>query len=297
MLYRFVDEQKAEGFAVERICEIAGVSTSAYYDWKKHRDGIVGASVVRERLLVNEIRQIHKASKGTYGSPRVTVELCNRGRVVNHKRVERLMRVYDIVGHTPKKRTVTTIPYAAHRIPDLVKRDFTPNDLDATWCGDITYIRTWEGFLYLAVVEDLASRRILGLSMASHMRASLVGDALTEAVGTRGGHVDGVVFHSDRGSQYTSGEYGDLCTEYRVTQSVGRTGVCWDNAPSESFFATLKKELVNRTTFRTHAEARIAIRHWIESWYNRRRLSSVIGYQTPTEWENHYRHNTQTLAA
>ena len=157
MLYRFVDEQKAEGFPIERICEVAGVSTSAYYDWKKHRDGIVGADVVRERLLVNEIRQIHKTSKGTYGSPRVTVELCNRGRVVNHKRVERLMRVHDIVGHTPKKRTVTTIPYAAHRIADLVKRDFTPDGLDVTWCGDITYIRTWEGFLYLAVVEDLAS--------------------------------------------------------------------------------------------------------------------------------------------
>jgi len=297
MLYRFVDEQKAEGFPIERICEVAGVSTSAYYDWKQHRCGIVGADVVRERLLVNEIRQIHKTSKGTYGSPRVTAELHDRGRVVNHKRVERLMRVYDIVGHTPKKRTVTTIPYAAHRIADLVKRDFTPDGLDVTWCGDITYIRTWEGFLYLAVVEDLASRRILGLSMASHMRASLVSDALREAVGTRGGHVAGVVFHSDRGSQYTSGEYGDLCAGYRVTQSVGRTGVCWDNAPAESFFATLKKELVYRTTFRTHAEARIAIRHWIESWYNRRRLSSVIGYQTPTEWENHYRHTTQTLAA
>jgi transposase InsO family protein len=297
MLYRFVDEQKAEGFPIGRICDVAGVSTSAYYDWKKHRDGIVTASVLRERLLVNEIRRIHKDSRGTYGSPRVTVELCKRGRVVNHKRVERLMRVHDIVGHTPKKRTVTTIPYAAHRIPDLVKRDFSPDGLDATWAGDITYIRTWEGFLYLAVVEDLASRRILGLSMASHMRASLVGDALEEAVGTRGGNVAGVVFHSDRGSQYTSGEYGDLCGTHRVTQSVGRTGVCWDNAPVESFFATLKKELVHRTTFRTHAQARIAIRHWIESWYNRRRLSSVIGYQTPIEWENHYRHNTQTLAA
>ena len=232
ILYLFVDEQKAEGFPIERICEIAGVSTSAYYDWKKHRRGVVTIAEVRERLLVATIREIHKMSDGTYGSPRVTVELCNRGRGVNHKRVERLMRVYDIVGHTPKKRAVTTIPYAAHRIPDLVKRNFTPDGLDVTWCGDITYISTWEGFLYLAVVEDLASRRILGMSMASHMRASLVGNALEEAVGTRGGHVDGVVFHSDRGSQYTSGEYGDLCTEYRVTQSVGRTGVCWDNAPS-----------------------------------------------------------------
>ncbi|MCK5438587.1 MAG: IS3 family transposase, partial [Gemmatimonadetes bacterium] len=218
MLYRFVDEQKAEGFPIERICDVAGVSTSAYYDWKRHRRGVITNPERVEMLLVSKIRQIHKDSGGTYGSPRVTVELCKRGRVVNHKRVERLMRVHDIVGHTPKKRTVTTIPYAAHRIPDLVKRDFSPDGLDATWCGDITYIRTWEGFLYLAVVEDLASRRILGMSMASHMRASLVGDALREAVGTRGGNVAGVVFHSDRGSQYTSGEYGDLCGTHRVTQ-------------------------------------------------------------------------------
>ena len=297
MLYRFVDEQKAAGFPIERICEVAGVSTSAYYDWKRHRDGVVTTAELHERLLVNTIRQIHKASDGTYGSPRVTAELHDQGRVINHKRVERLMRVYDIVGHTPKKRTVTTIPYAAHRIPDLVKRDFTPDGLDVTWCGDITYIRTWEGFLYLSFVEDLASRRILGMSMKNHMRASLASDALKEAVGTRGGHVAGVVFHSDRGSQYTSSEYGDLCVGYRVTQSVGRTGQCWDNAPAESFIATLKKELVYRTTFRTRAEARIAIRHWIESLYNRRRRSAVIGYQTPTEWETHYRHNTQTLAA
>ncbi len=143
MLYRFVDEQKAEGFPVGRICEIAGVSTSAYYDSKQHRDGRPTATELRERLLVNEIRQIHTTSKGTYGSPRVTVELCTRGRVVNHKRVERLMRIHDIVGHTPKKWTVTTIPSATHRIPDLVNRDFVPDGLDVTWAGDITYIRTW----------------------------------------------------------------------------------------------------------------------------------------------------------
>ena len=217
MLYRFVDEQKAEGFPVERICDVAGVSRSAYYDWKKHRDGVASAAELTEARLVRDIRNIHTTSGDTYGSPRVSNELRNRGWRVNHKRVERLMRVHDIVGHTPKKRTVTTIPYAAHRIPDLVKRDFSPDGLDATWAGDITYIRTWEGFLYLAVVEDLASRRIVGVSMAGHMRTSLVGDALTEAVGTRGGHVAGVVFHSDRGSQYTSGEYGNLCAGYGVT--------------------------------------------------------------------------------
>ncbi len=134
----------------------------------------------------------------------MTIELDKRGWVVNHKRVERLMRIHDIVGYTPKKHRVTTIPNGGHRIPDRVRRDFCPEELDVTWCGDISYINSWEGFLHLSFVEDLASRRILGVSMASHMRAALVGDALSEAVGTRGGDITGVVFHSDRGTQYTS---------------------------------------------------------------------------------------------
>jgi transposase InsO family protein len=297
MLYRFVDEQKAEGFPVERICDVAGVSTSAYYDWKQHRDGIPTVDELEERRLVKQIREIHGVSGDTYGSPRVSNELRNRGWRVNHKRVERLMRVHNIVGYVPKQHRTTTIPDRAHRIPDLVQRDFSPDGLDQTWCGDISYIRTWEGFLYFGFVEDLASRRILGMSMASHMRTELVADALREAVGTRGGDVAGVVFHSDRGTQYTSNEYAELCERHGILQSVGRTGVCWDNAPAESFLATLKKELVHRRVFRTRLEARLAIRLWIESWYNRRRLHSVLGYQSPIEWENNYRHTTNTLAA
>ena len=297
MLYRFVDEQKAGGFPVERICDIAGVSRSAYYDWKLHRDGVSTVAEVEERRLVKEIEQIWDDSDSTYGSPRVTIELGKRGWVVNHKRVERLMRIHDIVGYTPKKHRTTTIPDGGHRIPDRVGRDFTPIAPDVTWCGDISYIRTWEGFLYLSFVEDLASRRILGMSMAAHMRAGLVGDALSEAVGTRGGNVTGVVFHSDRGTQYTSTQFAELCNRHGVSQSVGRTGVCWDNAPAESFLATLKKELVHRRVFKTRAEARLAIRHWIEAWYNRRRLHSRLGYQSPIEWEDHYRHTTETLAA
>jgi len=201
MLYRFVDEQKAGGFPVERICEIAGVSRAAYYDWKQHRDGIPTVGELEEARLVKEITVIHGESDGTYGSGRVTRELRNHWGVVNHKRVERLMRIHGIVGHTPKKHRITTIPDGGHRIPDRVQRDFTPEEPDVTWCGDISYIRTWEGFLYLSFVEDLASRRILGLSMANHMRAELVCDALIEAVGTRGGKVTRVVFHSDRGTQ------------------------------------------------------------------------------------------------
>jgi transposase InsO family protein len=297
MLYRFVDEQKAEGFPIERICDIAGVSTSAYYDWKRHRDGISTVAEVGERRLVTEIKQIHGVSDGTYGSPRVTRELRRQGRCVNHKRVERLMRVHDIVGYTPKKHRTTTTSDGGHRIGDRVGRNFIPEELDVFWCGDISYIRTWEGFLYFSFVEDLASRRILGMSMASHMRTKLVGDALSEAVGTRGGNVTSVVFHSDRGTQYTSDEFAELCDHYQIPQSVGRTGVCWDNAPAESFLATLKKELVHRRTFKTRAEARLAIRHWIEAWYNRRRLHSGLGYQSPIEWEDHYRHTTNTMAA
>lgn len=297
MLYRFVDDQKAAGFPVERICEVAGVSRAAYYDWKAHRDGIPTIGELEEARLVKEIGDIHDDSDGTYGSPRVTVELRRRGWVVNHKRTERLMRIHNIVGYTPNKHRTTTISDSEHRIPDLVQRDFALDALDTTWCGDISYIRTWEGFLYLSFVEDLASRRILGLSMASHMRAELVGDALTEAIGTRGGNVAGVVFHSDRGTQYTSIQFAELCGRYRVVQSVGRTGVCWDNAPAESFLATLKKELVHRRVFRTRTEARLAIRHWIEAWYNRRRLSSVLEHLSPIEWENNYRHTTKTLAA
>ena len=282
---------------MERICEVAGVSRAAYYDWKAHRDGIPTVVELDEARLVREIREIHGESDGTYGSPRVTIELPKGGFVVNHKRVERLMRVHGIVGYTPKKHRVTTIPDVSHRIPDRVQRDFTPEEPDVIWCGDISYIPTWEGFLYLSFVEDLASRRILGLSMAGHMRAELVGDALDAAVWVRGGNVTGVVFHSDRGTQYTSGEFAELCEEHGILQSVGRTGVCWDNAPAESFLATLKKELVHRRVFRTRTEARLAIRHWIEAWYNRRRLSSVLEYLSPTEWENHYRHTTNTLAA
>ena len=167
MLYRFVDEQKAEGFPVERICDIAGASRSAYYDWKLHRDGVSTIVELEERRLVKEIEEIWDDSDSTYGSPRVTCELRRQGRCVNHKRVERLMRIHDIVGYTPKKHRTTTIPDGEHRIPDRIGRDFTPIAPDVTWCGDISYIRTWEGFLYLSFVEDLASRRILGMSMAT----------------------------------------------------------------------------------------------------------------------------------
>lgn len=293
MAYRFVDVQKADGFPVTMACEVAGVSTSAYYDWKAHRDGVVTVAELEEARLVAEITTIHADSDGTYGQPRISNELDKGGFVVNHKRVERLMRVHGIAGYTPPKKQKTTIP-ASNPVTDLVGGDFAPGAPDQRWAGDITYIPTWEGWLYLAAVQDLGSRRIVGVSMADHMRSELVCDALSEACGLRSGDLAGTIFHSDKGSQYTSGDFTDLCDDHQILRSVGRTGICWDNAVVESFFATLKKELVYRRTFRTRADARLAIRAWIAR-YNTRRSHSTLGYLTPTEWEdNYYRQHLNT---
>ena len=199
MLYRFVDAQRAEGFPVRMVCSVVGVSPSAYYAYR-HRPRS-GPAQLAEAALVDEIGAIWAESGGTYGSPRVCAELRRRGRVVNHKRVERLMKGHRMAGFVPRKRRVTTTADTAHRIPDLLAGDFGATRPDEAWVGDITYIRTRQGFLYLAFVLDLASRRVVGVSMASHMKASLVADALREAIGTRGGQVRGVVFHTDRGSQ------------------------------------------------------------------------------------------------
>ena len=199
MLYRFIDAQKAEGFPVRMVCSVMGVSPSAYYAYR-HRPRS-GPAQVAEAALVDEIRRIWADSDGTYGSPRVCVELRRRGRVVNHKRVERLMKCHRMAGFVPRKRRVTTTADTAHRTPDLLRGDFTTAAPDEAWVGDISYIRTRQGLLYLAFVLDLASRRALGVSMASHMEAWLVADALREAIGTRGGQVRDVVFHTDHGSQ------------------------------------------------------------------------------------------------
>ena len=289
-LYRFVDAQKAEGFPVRLICSVTGVSASAYYAYRKRPQP--GPAQLAEAALVDEIRVIWHQSGGTYGSPRVCAELRRRGRVVNHKRVERLMKHHDMAGFVPRKRRVTTTADSAHRIPDLLDGDFAATSPDEAWVGDISYIRTRQGFLYLAFVLDLASRRVVGVSMAPHLKASLATDALREAIATRGSHVPDMVFHTDRGSQYTSGATARLCRAYGIRQSVGRTGVCWDNAAAESFLGTLKKELVHRTDYRNRHQARLSIRWWIEAWYNPHRLHSTIGQQPPNEWEDNYYHHT-----
>jgi putative transposase len=294
--YRWVAAREAENFPIAKACETAGVSRQSFYEWKHKTTTGPSVRETEEARLVEMIRKIHDRDD-TVGSPRMTVELADRGVYVNHKRVERLMRDHGIVG-IPKQRTVrTTIPAEdAPKIPDLVERRFTPGRPDWAWCSDITYVPTGEGWLYLATVIDIGSRRLVGYSMAEHMRASLVTAALEMAVGIRGGCCEGIIFHSDRGTQYTSTEMGQALDAAGMVRSVGRTGVCWDNAVAESWFATLKRELVSRTRFATRAEARRAIFAWINH-YNQRRLHSSLGYQTPTQWEDQYRQTGSDKAA
>jgi putative transposase len=295
--YVWVTARKAEGFPIAASCDAAGVSRQAFYDWKRCLDNEPTARELEDALVVGEMFEIVKAFNGTYGEPRMTMELRARGFVVNKKRVVRLMRVNNMVGvHKPTKKR-TTIPSEDNPpIPDLVKRQFQPGIPDKIWVSDITYIATGQSWLYLATVIDLGSRKVLGYSMANHMRTDLVSDALKMAIAARGGVVAGIVFHSDRGSQYTSGEFGLLLGSYQMLQSVGRTGVCYDNAVAESFFGSLKRELVDRYQYPTHAKARSSIFAWIVL-YNTRRLHSTLGYVPPDEWENKYNQHTTYKAA
>lgn len=285
-IYQFITAEKTN-FPVTFMCKRFEVSTSSYYDWLNSTDTLAEAQRVVD-ALVTQMKAIHKESDGTYGEPRMTPELKSRGYCINHKRVERLMREYQIVGHVPKRKVITTIQADdADNVVDLVKRDFRKPTVDIAWCGDISYIRTWEGWLFLATVIDLGSRRVIGYAMADHMRTGLIEDALKMAVGTRGqSKMDNVIFHSDKGSQYTSSDFAKTCTTLGISRSVGRKATCYDNAVAESFFATLKKELVYRRTFTTHAGARRQIFDWIEGWYNARRLHSTLGYLTPLAWEH-----------
>jgi putative transposase len=295
--YWWVTARKAEGFPITMACTAAGVSRQAFHDWRTRSLAGPTAVELAEAELVAVMREIHAESDATYGEPRMTTELARRGRVVNHKRVRRLMRHHGIVGvHKPAK-VRTTIPAEENpSVPDLVGRRFAPAAPDVVWCGDITYVATGEGWLYVASVLDLGSRRLLGYSMAEHMRTELVADALEMAAATRGGQTAEVIFHGDRGSQYLSGDYRQLIADLDMVQSVGRTGVCWDNAVAESFWSSLKREVVHRYRFADRATARRAIFAWINR-HNYHRLHSSLGYLPPVEWEQQYRQPRADQAA
>jgi transposase InsO family protein len=243
----------------------------------------------RERedaAIAEEITAVHQASKGRYGAPRVHAELRRRGRRHGRKRVARLMRAAGIRGKTPRRWRKTTIPDpAAAARADQIRRDFTADaaKVNSRWCGDITYIGTWQGWLYLATVIDIASRRVVGYAIADHLRTELVAGALANAVAARD-PAPGVIFHADRGCQYTSAAFAALAGDCAVTLSHGRTGQCWDNALAESFFASLKGELIDRQPWPTQDMARRAIVEYI-AWYNGTRLHSTLGYRSPAEFE------------
>lgn len=286
-----VDDQKAAGFPVTAACEAAGVSTSGYYDWCEREAAGPTDRQLAEAELVALMRQLFDDADGNYGVPRMYKALRKAGLVVNRKRVARLMRLHGMAGRFRRRTCRTTFPGPdGYVIPDLVGRRFEPGAPDAAWCQDITYIPTGEGWLYLASVLDIGSRRLLGYSMAEHMRTTLVLDALKMAVAARGGDVAGVIAHADRGSQYTSNDYIDYCQDAarQMRPSVGRTGVCWDNAVAESFWESLKRECIQGRVFATRAEARRAIFRWI-NWYNASRLHSTLGDVAPLEWEEQYR--------
>jgi len=283
--YRFI-EAESRRYSVTQLCRIAQVSRTAYYEWQ---DEEPSQRTRDDAALTATIRAIHAASDGQYGVPRVLAELRAQGHDVGRKRVARLMKAAGLRGRRPPRWVRTTTPEPTPpAIPDLVHGQFAAPAPDVLWVGDITYIRTWEGWLYLATVLDVFSRRVIGFALAGHMRASLVCDALTMAVATRGGDIDGVIFHSDRGSQYTSAEFRALCETHGVKPSMGKTGVCWDNALAESFFATYKLELIEPRSWPTRVRTRTATVHWIEAVYNRQRRHSAIDMMSPVDYEDRY---------
>lgn len=284
--YPFIEAEKAEpGGNVKRACTLFEVSRSAYYSWSRHIPSMRKRS---DAELSNKITAIHDKSRHTYGAPRITAELARQGIAAGKKRVARLMAARGLAGRRKRrfKRTTIADPTATDLAIDLLQRTFGPEvrEVDAAWCGDITYVRTWEGWLYLASVIDLASRRVVGFAMAAHMRSELVCDALKMALRSRR-PAPGLIFHSDRGSQYTSGQFRELLEANGVRQSLSRARQCWDNAVGESWFSTLKEELVYRHAWPTRAQARRAIFEFVEVFYNRQRLHSSLNYLTPVEYE------------
>jgi len=284
-VYPFIEaENTGSAGNVKRACELLKVSRAAYY---AHRDGEPSPRAREDAALLEAITAIWDESKGTYGAPRVHAELGAAGRRCSRKRVARLMRTAGLVGKTPKRWRTTTVPDPAAALPDdLIQREFAcaATDLDSRWCGDITYIHTWEGWLYLATVIDLSSRRVVGWATADHLRTDLVEQALRNAICQRRPE-PGLIFHSDRGCQYTSSQYARLARDNQVRLSVGRKGQCWDNAVAESFFATIKTELLDRQSWPTKAMAHKAIFEYIEGWYNTRRRHSSLGYLSPATYE------------
>jgi putative transposase len=280
-------ETEKATFEIARMARLLEVSRSGYYAWAARVvAGPSPAQLRREKLTV-KIRQFYLDSDTVYGSPRILADLRDDGETVSAKTVAKLMRVNGIAGISPRKFTPpTTVPGPdPHQLPDLVERHFDRGRLNAVWTSDITYLGTDEGWLYLCAVRDGCSRRVLGWSIEDHLRTDLVEAALRMAVTLRGQLPDRVIFHADRGCQYTSAQLAQVATEMGLSQSVGRTGVCWDNACTESFWSTLKTEYYDRHHWATKAQAKQRVGAWIEDRYNRRRRHSSIQMLSPVQFE------------
>ncbi len=265
-------------------CRVLGVSTSGYYAWHGREPSI---RAQQDALLLARIRAVHQQSRSTYGVPRIHAQLRAEGTRVGRKRIARLMRQAGLRGVSRRKSHQTTKRNEKARpAADLVQRDFSAQGPNQLWVADITYIRTDSGFLYLAVVVDAFSRRVVGWAMKTHLRTQLVLDALEMALWNR--RPDGVIHHSDQGTQYTSIAFGQRCHRAGVRPSMGSVGDCYDNALCESFFASLESELLDRNRFPTPTQARSAVFDFIEGFYNPHRLHSSLGYHSPAEFERRY---------
>lgn len=283
--YAFIAGEEGN-YPITKMCVWANVSRSGYYDWVSRKPS---AQARRRAELVILVRYSFDRSDGTYGYRRVHADLVRWGHQVDDETVRSIMRAEGLEACQPKPfRPTTTIAGDAGSTPDLIGRDFTATEPGHKFVGDITYIPTWEGWLYLATVLDCFSKKVVGYAMADHMRTELVTDAL--AMASRNGHIrqDVTIFHSDRGTQYTSQAFADYTTDRGIARSVGKTGVCWDNAWAESFNGTLKNERVNRTAYPTRENARVDIARYIELRYNQIRLHSALGYRTPYEAESQW---------
>ena len=272
------------------MCSVLQVSASGYYAW---RDRAPAPRAIANAVLTERIRQIHAESDATYGMPRVRAELIEQGQRVSRKRVARLMRRAQLRGVSRRRGFVVTTRRGTESrpAPDLVNRHFVADGPDQLWVADMTYIPTWAGFIYLAVVLDAWSRRVVGWSLGERMTAELVLAALNMALEQR--RPDSVIHHSDQGCQYTSVAFGSRCTEMGVRPSMGSVGDAYDNAMAESFFASLECELLDRRSWKSKTEARLAVFTWIEAWYNPRRRHSALEYLSPLNYERKFADTTE----
>ena len=282
MIFEWIHRHRGV-FDLAVMCEIHCVSRAGYYTW---RDRKPSSRDAYRAQVIESIRRIHVESDSSYGSPRIHDKLIKQGESINRKTVEKYMKAAEIRGNSPA-RFVPTTTDSDHDRPvaeNVLDRDFSADAPDRKWAGDITYVWTAEGWLYVAVIMDLFSRRIVGWAMADHMRSELCEEALSMALRRRRPEA-GLIHHSDRGSQYVSDDYKRIVGDHEMVPSMSRRANCWDNAVTESFWSTLKREHVYRRRFATRAEARSSIFTWIEGWYNRRRSHSAIGYMSPEAFE------------